>query len=99
MTQMSASRASRICPAVLNISAAKLEVWFDISIVEKAVPKIRPRYFTRSPSRIRSATPFIRASKGRLGEERRDAASRPGDRASFGLAAQGSATHNVYGVI
>jgi len=38
----------------------KIEVWFDISIVEKAIPKMRPTYLARSPSRIRRATLFMR---------------------------------------
>src|SRR5262249_23695935 len=40
MTQMSASLASRIWLAVRNIRPEKIATWFDISIVEKAMPKI-----------------------------------------------------------
>jgi hypothetical protein len=62
MTQMSASRASRIWLAVRNISPAKIETWFDISIVEKAMPKMSPMYLARSPNSILSATPSIPTS-------------------------------------
>src|SRR5215468_8852538 len=61
MTHISASWASRIWFAVRNISPTKIEVWFDISIVEKAMPKMRPTYLARSPSRILRATLFMRA--------------------------------------
>src|SRR5215467_3439637 len=60
MTQMSASLASRIWLAVRNIRPEKIATWFDISIVEKAMPKISPMYLARSPSNIRSATSFMR---------------------------------------
>src|SRR5262245_37168879 len=71
MTQMSASLASRIWLAVRNIRPEKIATWFDISIVEKAMPKISPRYLARSPSNILSATPFMRASKFVGGAARR----------------------------
>src|SRR5262249_48079508 len=61
MTQMSASLASRIWLAVRNIRPEKIATWFDINIVEKAMPKISPMYLARSPSNILSATPFMRA--------------------------------------
>src|SRR6516164_5335310 len=99
MTQISASRASRIWFAVRNISPRKIEVWFDISIVEKAMPKIRPTYLARSPSRILRATTFMGAFAV-LGEHRSsDAESRIGDGTSLWLAFHGSTSHNVYGVI
>src|SRR5215472_15068130 len=98
MTQISASRASRIWFAVRNISPTKIEVWFDISIVEKAMPKIRPTYLARSPSRILRATLFMGAS-GAWGSTGASDESRIGDGTSLWLAFHGSTSHNVYGVI
>src|SRR6516165_5375421 len=100
MTQISASRASRIWFAVRNISPTKIEVWFDISIVEKAMPKIRPTYLARSPSRILRATLFMGASAA-LGQHRSQRCRVPDrcDGASLWLAFHGSTSHNVYGVI
>src|SRR5215470_7034273 len=99
MTQISASRASRIWFAVRNISPTKIEVWFDISIVEKAMPKIRPTYLARSPSRILRATLFMGASAGWGSTGASDAESRIGDGTSLWLVTHGSASHNVCGVI
>src|SRR5215510_10416986 len=95
MTQISASRASRIWLAVRSISPANIEIWFDISIVENAMPKMRPIYFARSPSRILSATRFMRALRG---ENRGNGfpAELSNVAAPCGL---GSDDHNVYAVI
>jgi hypothetical protein len=59
MTQMSASLTPRIWLAVRSISPVKIATWFDITIVEKAIPKTRPKYLARSPKSILSAMPSM----------------------------------------
>src|SRR5215217_5924949 len=53
-----------------------------MSIVEKAMPKMSPRYLARSPNSILSATPFIQASQ-------RAEAARPASRCAQGAAPGG----------
>src|SRR5439155_1980997 len=61
MTQMSASRTSRIWLAVRRMMPAKMDTCWDMSRVAKPTPKISPRYLLRSPVSMRSATQFIAA--------------------------------------
>src|SRR5262252_8823101 len=97
MTQISASRASRIWFAVRNISPRKIEVWFDISIVEKAMPKMRPTYLARSPSRILRATLFMGAFA--FGGAQEPATPSPGSVTERpGLAPHHPTSYNVYSV-
>src|SRR5215471_7710040 len=58
MTQMSASVTSRIWLVVRFMIPAKIELWFSRRNVEKAIAKISPIYFARSPVSILRATKF-----------------------------------------
>src|SRR5262249_31804785 len=71
MTQMSASRTSRIWLPVRVRMPMKIDTCCDIKRVAKLTPKIRPRYLLRSPVSIRSAIQFMeRTSNSAVGRYR-----------------------------